>query len=254
MEYNKTLLKSKYTNKLNLSPTSINRNNKEILNDSTSGVIKRTSTKVENELSQQIHSEMLKYIKALEESDTKKEDVLIDWFDRIITRLDEPFDLPPISELVLMCKLYKSKLELVRVKLGIEKYSSAFILGKIEEFLNIYTEKYEMVDLDSKVEKLFGNEESSKYIHILRIVNTAYNEVTEDDIAKRLGVTKDNADYMIDKLNELNLLEIEHIGGKIYVKPTYLGVKCCSELRNKQNKEPYIRELQLQRAKSLKAE
>lgn len=144
MEYNKTLLESKYTNKLNPTPTSINRHNKEIFSDSTSGVVKGTSTKVENELSQQIHSEMLKCIKALEESDTKKEDVLIDWFDRIITRLDEPFDLPPISELVLMCKLYKSKLELVRVKLGVEKYSSAFILGKMEEFLNIYIENYEM--------------------------------------------------------------------------------------------------------------
>ena len=194
---------------------------------------------------------MLKCIKALEESDTKKEDVLIDWFDMIITRLDEPFDLPPISELVLMCKLYKSKLELVRRKLDVKKYSSAFILGKMEEFLNIYTEKYEMVALDSKVEKLFGNEESSKYIHILRIVNTAYNEVTEDDIANNLGVTKDNADYMIDKLNELNLLEIEHIGGKIYVKPTYLGIKCYTKLRNKQNNESYIRELKLQRAKNI---
>jgi len=251
MEYNKTLLKSKYTNKLNQSSTYNNSYHKEILSYSTYDAIKEPSTKDENEIRRQIHSEMLKCIKALEESDTKKEDVLIDWFDMIITRLDEPFDLPPISELVLMCKLYKSKLELVRVKLGVEKYSSAFILGKIEEFLNIYTEKYEMEALGSKVERLFESEESSKYIHILRTVNTSYNEVTEDDIANNLGVTKDNADYMIDKLNELNLLEIEHIGRKIYAKPTYLGIKCYTKLRKKQNREPYVMEQKLQTIKSI---
>ena len=205
-----------------------------------------------NKAEQQFRIEMLELKEKLEKS-SNKESILIDLFNKVVMGLTESQEVASNSELVWLCKQYKAAFELIRVSLGVEKNSLSFILGKMEEFLNVYTEKYKLKELREQTELIFSKNTQPDYRNILEVICTTPKELDTDDLVYELGIEKDILYSMLKKLCKLNILEILSKNEKTYITPTYLGTKCyikyIEDYYDSIKDDYYTREKVLQRQK-----